>query len=170
VVNNSVITHDDVSSADTENFDFSQSFDCSKEGLKYVAGFLSHKFRIKYPHLGTKTRDKTDFEQSDSPWITALSRGGLTLPSNDFLKQIFLFEKIFKEIHGTNGLNTQYKVMGTTISHISAKFPDFPFEIIKTYVRTRTFIRIKYLNQRLKKEKEEKKRSRDFKKKKHFMT
>ena len=30
-------------------------FDCSKEGLKYIAGYLAHKFRFKYPHLGLKT-------------------------------------------------------------------------------------------------------------------
>ena len=142
-------------------------FDCSKEGLKYIAGYLAHKFRIKYPDLGTRTDAAASFKNhSESKWITALSRGGLMLPSHEFLSKMIQFEKIFKEVHG-NGLNTQYKVMQTTIEHILQSFPDFPLEIIKKYVRTRTFIRIKELNNKIRKTKEAN-RKRNVKKVKHF--
>ena len=148
--------------------DFSDDdFDCSTEGLKYIAGYLAHKFRLKYPDLGTRTDDSSSFQNhSESKWITALSRGGLMLPSSKFLSKMIQFEKVFKEVHG-NGLNTQYKVMQTTIDHIMQSFPDFPIEIVKKYVRTRTFIRIKELNNKIRKAKEANKK-RNVKKVKHF--
>jgi hypothetical protein len=148
----------------SESTDFSDDFDCSKEGLKYIAGFIAKKFRIKYPHLGTKTIDKADVEDFDSKWIIALSRGGLTLPSKEFLSKICLFEKIFKEIHG-NGLNTQHGVIETTIQYILKRFPEFPRDIIKKFVRTRTFIRIKELNCRIKNSTNKKRSANKFK---HF--
>ena len=40
--------------ATTDSTNFS-NFDCGTEGLKYVAGYLAHAFRIKYPTLGCKT-------------------------------------------------------------------------------------------------------------------
>ena len=88
------------------------------------------------------------------------------LPSHEFLSKMIQFEKIFKEVHG-NGLNTQYKVMQTTIEHIVQSFSDFPLEIIKKYVRTRTFIRMKELNNKIRKSKEANKK-RNVKKVKHF--
>lgn len=154
----------------SENADASQTFDCADEGLKYVAGFLAHKFRQKYPELGCKTRDLVNPGQTISPWISALSRGGLTLPSDSFLKQVRLFEEVFKDIHGKNGLNAQYRVMETTEKQILGRFKSVPAEVVKKYVRTRTFIRIKFLNQKVKVEKEAKRKSRDLAKKRQFMT
>ena len=135
-----------------------------------MAGYLAHKFRQKYPELGCKTREASNQGQSSSTWISALSRGGLTLPSDNFFKQVRLFEEVFKDIHGKNGLNAQHKVMATTEHQILCRFKSVPVDVVKKYVRTRTFIRIKFLNQRLKEEKETKKKNRNLAKKRHFTT
>jgi hypothetical protein len=140
--------------------------DCSLEGLKYVAGYLAHKLRVKYPELGSRTSEQYAFAQATAPWISTLSRGGLTVPSVQFMENILAFEELFKEIHG-DGLNTQHKVMQTTIEYITLKFPSIPNEIIKKYVRTRTFIRIKFLNHQLKAE-DEARKLRNLNKRKHF--
>lgn len=155
----------------TENFDSSSTFDCSEEGLKYIAGFLAHKFRQKYPELGCKTCESPNSGVSSSAWISSLSRGGLTLPSENFMKQILVFESIFKDIHGKNGLNSEYKVMETTVNQIQCKCNSVPIDVVRKYVRTRTFIRIKFLNQKLKEEKDAKRKNRrDLAKNRHFVT
>jgi len=101
---------------------------------------------------------------SNALWIATLSRGGLTVPSEQFLRTVQTFELVFKEIHG-DGLNTQYKVMETNIQIISSRFPTVPVEVVKKYVRTRTFIRIKHLNLLLKAEKDLRRNKRKLK---HF--
>jgi hypothetical protein len=142
------------------------SFDCSAEGLKYVAGYLAHNLRTKFPQFGEKTGAISFDRTVQAPWIHALSRGGLTVPSENFLGIVKSFDCIFKEIHG-NSLNTQHEVMGTTIKMISCRFPHVATEVIKKFVRTRTFIRITHLNKQLIAEKEKK---RNKKKLDHFTT
>ena len=148
--------------------DSSIVFDCPTEALKYVAGFLAHKLRDKYPDLGEKTSETLSGARTESPWIHALSRGGLTAPSSDFMRKIISFEKIFKNIHG-NSLYREEKVISFTIASIVKQFPKFPLDVIKKYVRTRIFIRIKFLNHQIRTEKEAKK-NRNARKTKHFVS
>jgi hypothetical protein len=136
------------------------------EGLKYVAGFLAFKFRNTYPDLGSKTCEHYVFEKKECPWIFDLSRGGLTAPSPEFVDKILQFEKIFSSLHGS-GISKEAKVVQKTIEKISEAFPHFPVDIIKKYSRTRTFIRMKFLNHNLKVETEAI-RARNSAKKIHF--
>ena len=112
--------------ATTDSTNFS-NFDCGTEGLKYVAGYLAHAFRIKYPTLGCKTSlfRESFFTKTSAPWILSLSRGGLT---------------VHKVREG---------------------------DIVKKFVRTRTFIRIKFLNHQLQAEAQSL-RARNAEKNKHF--
>jgi hypothetical protein len=146
----------------SEFSDSTPTFDCSAEGLKYICGFLAHKFRFTHPEFGTKTNENSVFEKVEAPWISALSRGGLTIPSTEFAQTIYAFEDIFKTIHGSD-ICTKEKVIASTIKIIEEKFPLFPKEVIKKYVRTRTFIRLKFMNQQLKANKEAKKRRNQMK-------
>ena len=81
------------------------SFDCQSEGLKYVAGYIASKFATTYPELGQKTSDFCIFERTTSPWINALSKGGLVVPSEDFLSKVYQLEKIFQSVHGSEVLS-----------------------------------------------------------------
>ena len=146
----------------------SQTFDCEDEGFKYVVGFLAFKFRDKYPNFGEKTCETPSFEKNNCPWIYALSRGGLTAPSSDFVAIIQKFNNIFCAVHGSS-LCKEGKLMGSMIDRISNEFPDFPLEVIQKFVKTQTSIRIKRLNHFLKVENEARK-ARNAEKRKHFTT
>ena len=132
--------------------DFSNStFDCNTEGFAYVAGYYAHKFKSEYPELGIKTCDAQLFGQDSSVWITALSRGGLTKPSNKFLSILKNFEDIFDVFHGST-INPCQNVITSLIKLIQSKHPEVPLSVVKKYSRTRTFIRIKNLNRKINQE------------------
>jgi hypothetical protein len=136
--------------------------------LKYIAGYLAYKFRVKYPEFGEKTNNLNVFEQNDCPWIFALSRGGLTAPAQNFVATIQQFEKTFQEIHG-NFISNKKNIIADATKKICKENQTFPSEVIKTFVKTRTFIRIKFLNHQLKVQAESNK-ARNIKKIKHFQT
>ena len=57
------------------------SFDCSREGLAYISGFLALKLSADFPDLGAKTSEISHIVgPSKFPWLSALSRGGLVQP------------------------------------------------------------------------------------------
>lgn len=54
----------------------------AEQGLKYVTGYVAHRFKEKYPFLEDKSRMLVAIEED---YISILSRGGLTHPSKVFL-------------------------------------------------------------------------------------
>jgi hypothetical protein len=104
---------------------------------------------VKYPEFGEKTDNLNVFDQNDCPWIFALSRGGLTAPSQNFVSTIKKFEKTFQEIHGSS-ISKRKCIIADAARKICEENQSFPSEVIKTFVKTRTFIRIKFLNHQLK--------------------
>ena len=139
---------------------------CEREGQKYIAGYLAAAFHVKYPDFGEKTCDKSIFEPNNSPWIYALSRGGLTVPSAELVNKVNEFDKIFDSIHGSD-ICRKPNVIKRLTEAISTHFPAFPHEVIQKFSKTRTFIRIKTLNEQLKVEAESIK-ARNALKRKHF--
>ena len=130
--------------------DSPKKFDCGEEGLAYLAGYyIAHKFCSIYPELGTKTCDFHLFHEDSSPWITQLSRGGLVKPSEDFLKTVKEFEKLFEEFH-SDKINTTKVVISKLVENLQKQHPTVPTQLIKKFARTRTFIRLKHLNQDIK--------------------
>ena len=127
-------------------------FDCHSEGLAYIAGYLAFKFKHEHPELGSKTSDEPLFQPDNSPWITALSRGGLMKPSDDFLMTVQQFEIEFKKFHG-DGLNRCSNVTKRFAAVLESKFPRIPKDVIKKYSRVRTFIRLKDLNKNVREQK-----------------
>jgi hypothetical protein len=126
----------------------SNSFDCVNEGLSYVAGFIAAKLRTEFPELGNKTCEVNPFQRTNYPWLAALSRGGLTLPSVDFFNQVKQFEKVFQLYHGSN-ISKESNVIKNFQKLLLQKFPALNPKIAIKYTRTRTFIRMKYLNHKL---------------------
>ncbi len=139
----------------TEELEFPQnlpvppySFDCSREGLSYIAGFIAHKFYNEFPELGRKTSEIHFCERTDFPWISALSRGGLMEPSSEFFNQIEQFENLFNEFHGS-GISSQVNVINKFNSFLLKRYPSTNPKVSLKFSRTRTFIRIKYLNHQI---------------------
>ena len=87
-------------------------------------------------------------------------------PSQDLVLKIRQFEEIFTEIHQQK-ICSSANIIATTVAKISKHYPTVPLEIVKTYARTRTFIRIKFLNHQINAEKEAIK-LRNAEKRKHF--
>lgn len=76
------------------------------EGLKYIAGYIAYKFKIKYPFLGVETR-RLELDNDHLDWIQFLSNGFLTYPSNDFINVANIMEKEFILFHGEFGLSKE---------------------------------------------------------------
>ena len=125
----------------------------SSQGLSYIAGFLAKKLASKYPHLGSRTCDlDTSSGDSSSPWIESLSMGGLTVPNDSFLIACHAFEKEFNLFHNphVNHVDEGVSVIKRMSSLLKSKFPLWPEDILHLFVKSRTFIRLKYLNNMLK--------------------
>jgi len=114
-----------------------------------VAGYVASKFLKKFPQLGQKTSDSSVFEKTLSPWIDALSKGGLVVPSEDFLCKVYQMEQIFRAVHGTNILG-ECNIIKKLSNLYIRELPSLPEEVLKKFAKTRTFIRLKYLNCKLK--------------------
>ena len=146
----------------------SQGFDCNSEAIKYIAGYLAFKFRLQFPALGEKTNSLTEHQKQSCPWIAALSRGGLTVPSPKFVAAVCELEAFFNEVHGS-AISRASSVIRATAEQAILKFPSIPPDIIRAFIKTRTFIRIRYLNHQLRFSDESAKR-RNERKLLHFKT
>jgi hypothetical protein len=102
-----------------------------------------------HPELGQKTAEIPILTKNTAPWISVLSRGGLVVPSEPFLEQIYEMEKLFRSIHN-DSISLQPKVITNFHKILINKFPSLSRELLKKYARTRTFIRIRFLNSQLK--------------------
>ena len=118
------------------------SFDC-------VAGYIASKFIKKYPELGQKTSEFLLFERTTSPWISSLSKGGLVLPSEEFLSKIYQMERIFQAVH-SDTISGECNVIKKLSKLLKRDIPSVPEEVLNKFAKTWTFIRLKFLNCNLK--------------------
>jgi len=111
--------------------------------IEYVSGYVANRFATEYPWLGLK-------EVEGSSWIQHVSRGNLTTPSPILFNCALTLEKLFNNFHGKCSLNKQPKVMtrlsNSLMNEIKKEKLDIPFKVVHCLVRTRTFIRLNYLN------------------------
>lgn len=128
----------------------------SNEGLKYITGYVCHRFRMKYPHLGrTKNPEIDNVSESDcqSTWIDLLNRNNLMYPCKDFFEIAKSMERIFNQQHGVyfkTGKHILTNVYNQLKEEINYDEHLFPKDVIMCMIRTRTFIRIKEINKKLK--------------------
>ena len=142
------------------------------EGYLYWAGWLANKFRYKYRNdnfgLPTAELDRMDYtrEFGEVPaWIGALSKGGLTVPSKSFKKLLEKFELVFRDLHGDT-LSYEKGIVCTLRETILARVPEaknMP-DVVRTYARSRFFLRLRHLNFLRKERLAEKKKERMAKK------
>jgi len=135
----------------------STPFNCEREGLKYVAGYVAHRFVKERPDLCQKTADLSAFSRASLSWISSVSRGGLVVPSDSFMRDIFKMEKIFQFVN-KKGVSLESNVVKTFQSCLINLFPHLPEELLKKYARTRIFLRIRTLNANVKEAEAEKNR------------
>ena len=130
-----------------------QESDCSSQGFGYICGFLARKVSSKYPDLGSKSF-QSDLNKNEvrTPWIKHLSHGGLTIPSDSFVAACHQFEDKFNSFHSChkNNVDQDEKVIKRMCDVLTENFPAWPPEVLMLFAKTRTFIRIKYLNYKIK--------------------
>ena len=112
-------------------------------GLQYVGGFIARKFP-QYDFLGTKVT------KGDGTWIGAVSRGDgkLMKPKKDFLEKLETMERMFLCYHGEKSLKAGQKVI-QSLAVMMYEHISLPKEVIKYFVRCRTFFRIRVLNRHI---------------------
>lgn len=119
----------------------------SEEGLRYIAGYVAYRFKNKYPNLGCPTRKLPEINNIRSEYLVLLSRGGLMYPSDEFLNVAKAMENIFINFHGPEALSKEKKIFQSVADKIisNANF-DVPYDALLCLVRTRTYIRLRIIN------------------------
>ena len=123
--------------------------DCVENLFSRISRLHCIKICYNISRARSKTSDFCIFERTTSPWINALSKGGLVVPSEDFVSKVYHLEKIFQSVHGSEVLSECNVIKKLANLYIRA-VPSVPSEVLKKFAKTRTFIRLKYLNCKLK--------------------
>lgn len=126
----------------------------SLQGLAYVAGYLAFKCKAVDPSLGSPTcRAVSDGATGEGgnqnetamDWIGCLSRGGLTVPTAEWLGQVMKYETVFADMHGENDMDRQPGVVRRLVARLQAQWPSVDGRIVKKYAVTRTHLRLRWL-------------------------
>lgn len=106
--------------------------------LEYLGGYVCHKTQEKVQ----RTIEKTDTEETDS-WVAKISEGGLVIPNKEEQQAILDLESVFNEVNGTYICDKPGIVarMMEKVSNVAVS------DKFKTkFLRSRIYIRIRYLN------------------------
>lgn len=122
--------------------------DVQLDALKYIAGYVAFKCQNVDETLG-ECRAMSDLQNVRKDWISVISRGGLVHPTIEWMHKVKQFEILFSEFHGQH-VSKCRNVIRTLTTMLQDKFPDCNKKAIHLFVKTRTFIRIRHLNQVMK--------------------
>ena len=84
----------------------------------------------------------------DCQWLERLSRGGLYLPSPQWLQQVEAFDVVFCAMHGNN-IDRGPGVIRRIREDLDHKFPRIDSWVVRKYAVTRTHHRPRHLQHRL---------------------
>ena len=88
----------------------------------------------------------------DSSWfIDQMNRGGLMYPNEIFVKEVILWNEIFVQCHPPNGIHKTQNVTKNFAKLLKKRFPYRDEKLLALFARTRTRIRIRRINQFVKK-------------------
>ena len=122
-----------------------------KIGISQIFVFISGR---KYKWLGNETRKSTN----NSAYMSILSRGGLKMPSETFLKYLNVFECRFRNFHEID-VYSGYDPIGSLATLLKTEFPHIGWDLLYLFCKTRFFIRLKKLNNDLQLKKKKFRRS-----------
>lgn len=124
-----------------------------EEALKFVAGYVAHRFRGKY-QLGVESKEIQIINTNCANWLSFISRGNLLYPNESMLKAAQVMEEEFNKMHGTTLASEKYifkklaeRAQSRLIVQGLQTVP--PFEVLLCLSRTRTYIRLRDLNRRI---------------------
>lgn len=124
----------------------------TNQGLKYIAGYVAHRFKNKYKHLDLGVSTKT-LDVSHCPdWIEFVSRGHLMYPSEELIQLARILDSEFRIIHGETLIKEPliFKRLADVVIENNPNIGNmFPYEIILCMARTRIYIRLRNLNKKI---------------------
>ncbi|VEN43569.1 unnamed protein product [Callosobruchus maculatus] len=77
-----------------------------EEALKYVAGYVAHRFRGKYD-LGVETKN-IEIDRKSQNWLSFISRGNLLNANENMLQATRVLDSEFNIMHGTSLSNGKH--------------------------------------------------------------
>jgi hypothetical protein len=119
-------------------------------GKEYVAGFVASKLSEKFPHLRASDNEVT--LMGSYSWVNLLSRYNLTVPSFEWYNQCQVLSEEFEIFHimgDQNHINTSFGVLQGFCDALHSKYPQIQPEALNLYIKTRLFIRIKRVNNKI---------------------
>lgn len=143
-----------------------KSISTEEDGLEYLAGWVAKKLKNTHPHLGNYTYQthKENIHNYSLPnWLSFLSFGGLTQPSDEFLNQCKELNKLFVKYFGKN-INYKKNILKKIVEKIKS-VTNIDEIIIKKFILQRIYIRINFFNTKREEELKEKIKSRKRKQK-----
>lgn len=158
------ILNSSTSSVDDNELVETQINIAEENGFSYVAGWIAKKFKNEFPQLGSLTTNYKYIEHQYSlpTWLNHLSFGGLTSPSDEWMQVVTSMEKKFNKYNGKYQLSKKPNISTILTNKICKKQNIFPKKVIKAYILQRIFIRIKYLNLKIKEEQNNKSLKRKY--------
>ena len=117
---------------------------CKKNGLHWIAGVIARRYRKIQPELGAYTKDVTRQHEQNS-FTSLLNRGGLTIPTKSWFKDLKAMDVLFNNFHPKNCLRPGRGVTSHFFALLSSKFPNYDPKILTlvtkflTLFRTRTW-------------------------------
>ena len=117
------------------------------ESLAFVAGYVAAKCRDAAPSLGKRTKDSVRDSAVPSTWIRAISRGDLTVPSQEWFQTVEHLEQLFREEMGPR-FSPHEGVKSRLRARIHAGWPELNSKVVAKYVTTRLWMRIRWLNEK----------------------
>lgn len=116
------------------------------EALIYIAGYAAHRFRSKFLNLGVLTKELPPPDD----WLSCISEGNCMYPSADLQRAALIMNDEFAIFHG-NTFSRQSRIFDKLTDIVCAKISvNIPKCVIACLVRTRTYIRLRNLNIRIK--------------------
>jgi hypothetical protein len=102
------------------------------------------------PSLGSLDGQVVPLSQmpASSVFTDSMNRGGLTYPSEVFLREVKKMEQMFNNHHPPNGLRCGQGVVGDFLDIVVQEFPNRDRAILALFARTRTYVRMRTINRR----------------------
>jgi hypothetical protein len=92
-----------ISDAENKDLDNFKKFEFMEktnfEALKCIAGYVAHRFRGKYRHLGIATKK---LQVNPAAQDSFLSSGGLIYPCDELIRVATVMDETFSEMHGSS--------------------------------------------------------------------
>lgn len=107
-------------------------------------GWVAMKHKAEFPYLAVDL--KNNLEKDDSSWLKHLTYGGLTNPSAEWLNEAKGLNKVFEDQHKQQILKGPGVVNNVTKIAMD-RVPSVNIKVATCFIKQRTFIRMKFLNE-----------------------